>query len=351
MARTRHTTLDYAGSFRLLRKIASGGMATVYEAEQLGPAGFSKRVALKVIHPHYAAEREWVQLFIDEATLSADLMHTNIVQTHQLGEVNGSYYIAMEYIRGPTLRTLIERHRELGRPLPHSLAAHMVSRVCRALDFAHNFVAADGRCLDIVHRDVAPGNIMVTWDGHIKLADFGIHKALTSADPSADGKRLVGKKNYMSPEQGLALDVDDRSDIFSLGVVLWELLALEPLFDEEVTELAIDEIAVLPLPPMRERIPNIEPALEAILAGALDREPVRRPTAGAMGRALDAWCESQRPIANPDRLQEHLAALFPNTHRRPLAALDETDEATRFTNLRPGLRHQGKRLLARLLGR
>ncbi|HJU65097.1 MAG TPA: serine/threonine-protein kinase, partial [Gemmatimonadaceae bacterium] len=166
--------LEYSGAFRLRRKIAVGGMATVYEAEHLGPAGFSKRVALKVIHPRYARETQWLQLFIDEAKLSANLVHGNIVQIYQLGEVDGQYYIAMEYIQGPTLRNVIERHRELGQSIPTSIAAYIASRVCRALDFAHNFIAPDGQRLDIVHRDVSPGNVMAAWDGHIKLADFGI---------------------------------------------------------------------------------------------------------------------------------------------------------------------------------
>src|SRR5918992_2511984 len=193
--------LDYAGSFRLLRKVADGGMATVYEAEQLGPAGFAKRVALKVIHPRYASERHWLQLFIDEAKLSANLAHGNIVQIYQLGEVDGQYYMAMEYIQGPTLRAIIDRHAELHQPMPLPIAAYVASRVCRALDYAHNFVAPGGPRLDVVHPGVSPGNVMATWDGHIKLADFGIAKARTSADLAETKSLLMGKKHYMSPEQ------------------------------------------------------------------------------------------------------------------------------------------------------
>src|SRR5215218_9621259 len=224
--------LEFTGRFRLVRKIAEGGMATVYEAEQLGAEGFTKRVALKVIHPRYAKRAAFLRAFIDEAKLSANLMHGNIVQIFQLGEVGGDYFIAMEYIQGPTVRQLIDRHRELGRPLTAPLAAYIASRVCRALDFAHKFVAPNGQRLDIVHRDVSPGNILATWDGHIKLADFGIAKARPSADPSTDGIRM-GKKHYMSPEQLLGLEMDGRSDVFSLALVLYELLALEPLFRED----------------------------------------------------------------------------------------------------------------------
>ena len=332
--------LEYTGAFRLVRKIAQGGMATVYEAEHLGPAGFAKRVALKVIHPHYAKEKTWLQLFIDEAKLSANLVHGNIVQIYQLGEVEGQYYIAMEYIKGPTVRMMIERHRELNTPMPMSIAAYIASRVCRALDFAHNFVSPEGKRLDIVHRDVSPNNVMGTWDGHIKLADFGIAKARTSIDPMAKSPTLMmGKKHYMSPEQLLALDVDGRSDVFAVGVFLYELLSLEPLFYEDATELLIDEVTWRPLPNIRETVPGIPRVIEESLLAALDRDPARRPTAAAFGKALDKWCESQTVVATPDRLQEHLAKIFPDTY----APSTLSGEFTKFSNFKRGLRRFDRR--------
>ncbi|GAC1513974.1 MAG: hypothetical protein NVS1B4_00570 [Gemmatimonadaceae bacterium] len=309
--------LHYGSTFRLLRTVAEGGMATVYEAEQHGAAGFSKRIALKVIHPQYARRPEFLQLFVDEAKLSANLLHGNIVQIYQFGEVDGEYFIAMEFIKGPTVRALIDRHRELGRQVPPSIAAYIASRVCRALDFAHNFVDHKARRLDIVHRDVSPGNIMATWDGHIKLADFGIAKARTSIDPAATRPMLMGKKHYMSPEQILGLNVDGQSDVFAIGVVLYELIALEPLFHEEITELAIDEVAVHPVPPLRARVPDLDPELEHIVALALQKEPSRRPTAAATGHALDAWCASHGAVGTPDRLQAHLSEVFPTAYAPP----------------------------------
>ncbi len=322
--------LDYPGRFRLIRKIADGGMATVYEAEQLGPAGFTKRTALKVIHTEYAKQGEFLQLFVDEAKLSANLVHGNVVQIYQLGEVSGRYFIAMEYIQGPTLRSIIDTHRDMKAPMPPTLAAYVASRVCRALDFAHNFIDARGRRLDIVHRDVSPGNVMATWDGHIKLADFGIAKARTSVDPAESRPMMMGKKHYMSPEQMLGLAVDARSDVFSLGVVLFEMLALTPLFHEDVTALAIDEVAVEPIPNLRSMIPGLDPELEQILALALEKDPARRPTAAAMGRALDEWCLAQNEMGTPDRLQEHLQTLFPATYAPP----SRNSEATSFSMLR-----------------
>jgi serine/threonine protein kinase len=322
--------LQYDGTFRLVRKIAVGGMATVYEAEQLGPEGFAKRIALKVIHPQYAAQRQWLQLFVDEAKLSANLMHGNIVQIYQLGEVRGDFFIAMEFIQGPTLRAIVDRHWELGETMPPHLAAYIVSRVCRALDFAHNFAGPDQRRLDIVHRDVSPGNIMASWDGHIKLADFGIAKARTSADPAAGGPVLMGKKHYMSPEQILALPVDARSDMFSVGLVLYELLALEPLFREDITRLAIDEVAIHPTPDIRARIPGLDPELEQIIALSLAKDPPRRPTAAAMGQTLDRWCAACHQPGSPDVLQQHLARLFPTTFQSQLARAERTS----FSNLK-----------------
>ena len=344
--------LEYRGSFRLVRKIAEGGMATVYEAEQLGPAGFAKRIALKVIHPEYAKQREFLQLFIDEAKLSANLLHGNIVQIYQLGEENGDYFITMEFIRGPTLRMVIDRHRELGEAIPRPLAAYVCSRVCRALDFAHNFVAPDGQRLDIVHRDVSPGNIMATWDGHIKLTDFGIAKARTSVDPAATRPVLMGKKHYMSPEQILGLSVEAPSDIFTMGVILYELLCLEPLFHEDMTELAIDEVAIDPLPNVRSRLPDLDPELEQILALALDRNPDRRPTARAMGQALDRWCSALNRVGSPDRLEEHLARLFPKTFQpTTFQSPVRTPEHTSFSNLGSSLRRPNRGILAKIFGR
>jgi serine/threonine protein kinase len=343
--------LEYSGTFRLVRKIAAGGMATVYEAEQVGPAGFAKRIALKVIHPHFAERPEFLRLFIDEACLSANLLHGNIIQVYQLGEIGGDYYIAMEYIQGPTLRAMIDRHRELGEPIPPSLAAYIASRVSRALDFAHHAVDADGRRLDVVHRDVSPGNIMVTWDGHIKLGDFGIAKAATSVDPAGDGRILLGKKHYLSPEQALGREVRHPSDVFSLGIVLFELLALQPLFHEESTDRMIAEVAVEPLPAPSVLIPELDADLEQILLMMLARDPELRSTAAAAGQALDDWITASRRPASPDSLQRHLARIFPSTYRARTVGV-EAPSLTTFSNLD---RAKGRRTVAQrlrgLLGR
>jgi serine/threonine protein kinase len=310
-------TIEYSGQFRLLRRIASGGMATVYEAEQMGDRGFTKRVALKVIHQKYAAQPEWLQLFIDEAKLSANLVHGNIVQIYQFEEVGGEFYMAMEYIRGVTLRSLIDHHRAIGEQMPAPVAAYIVSRVCRALDYAHNFVDDSGNRLHIVHRDVSPGNVLLTWDGQVKLADFGIAKARTMRDPAEERRMTIGKKHYMSPQQIVGENVDWRTDIFSTGVVLFELLALQQLFREQETEAALDEVVIAPSPDLRRMLPDLDQSITGLLALAIAKDPMMRPNAAIFGMSLDEWCAKQKAPGSPERLQAHLAKQFPQSYRPP----------------------------------
>lgn len=303
--------------FHLIREVARGGMATVHEAEQVGPAGFTKRMALKIIHDRFGKHAEWRQLFIDEAKLSANLVHGNIVQIYQLGEHEGTLFIAMELIKGISLRTLINTHRARRLPMPPDVAAYCASRVCRALDFAHHFVDDDGNRLDIVHRDVSPGNVMLTWDGHVKLGDFGIAKARTMVDPAATRPVLLGKKHYMSPEQLMGLPVDPRSDVFSMGVVLFELFALRSLFTEDETMAAFDEVVLNPSPDLTFRLPDADPGIQDLIGDCIRKDPAERPNAATLGRALDAWCAQRGTPGSPERLQAHLAELFPQSYSPP----------------------------------
>ena len=188
---------------------------------------------------------------------------------------------------------------------------------------------------------------MITWDGHIKLADFGIAKARTSFDPASEQKMRMGKKHYMSPEQVLGSAVDGKSDVFSLGTVLYELLALAPLFREEETSLVVDEVAVQPLPNLRARIHELDKDLEEILLMSLQRSPAKRATAAQLAAALDSWTRAQNEVGSPDGLQVHLANLFPASYQ----PRTRVNEDTSFGNLREALKpRQSKSILEKLFG-
>jgi eukaryotic-like serine/threonine-protein kinase len=316
--------------FRLLREVARGGMATVYEAEQVGASGFTKRMAVKIIHERFARHPEWLQLFIDEAKLSANLVHGNIVQIYQLGETAARPFHRHGVHQGPHPPDA-DQHppRAAAAPAPRHRRLLRQPRLPRAR-LRPSLRGEDGNRLDIVHRDVSPGNVMLTWDGHVKLADFGIAKARTMADPRPRRPLLLGKKHYMSPEQLMGVSVDWRSDIFSMGVVLFELFALKSLFTEDETLAAIDEVVIGPTPDITSQLPGIDPAMRAHRRGAIQKEPgiVR---AAVLGRSLDAWCAARGTPGSPERLQAHLADLFPETYRPPTMTGDDVPSISLLT--------------------
>ena len=221
--------------YEIVRKIFEGGMGLVYEAEQHGAQDFVKRVAIKIIRPNFASQKMFIENFIGEAKLVADLIHTNIVQTYHLGEANGVYFISMELIRGANLEQFSQQMTDKRRKLPKELAVFITSRVARGLAYAHAKTDKDGRTLGIVHRDVSFKNIMIAFEGDVKLTDFGIAKArgfLTDQE----GEVVAGKADYMSPEQADFQVTDKRSDLFSAGVVLANLLLGRNIFKGENPE-------------------------------------------------------------------------------------------------------------------
>lgn len=213
-------------NYRIVRLIAKGGMGSVYEAMQLGADGFEKRVAIKTLLPALSHNRRFVDMFIGEAKLVADLVHENIVQIYQLGHSFHGYFIVMEYVHGLSLEEFIHFHAVTGERLPRELAVFITSRIARGLAYAHSRVDGDGGAKNIVHRDVCPNNVLITTEGLPKLGDFGIAKAANSAIPQND-RSLMGKLLYMSPEQAQRKLVDHRADIYALGMLLFELLALQ----------------------------------------------------------------------------------------------------------------------------
>jgi serine/threonine protein kinase len=305
----RPAARDAFGPYLLLERVARGGMAEVFRAKRTGIAGFEKIVAVKRILPHLSDNQEFVRMFVDEAKMVAGLTHPNIVQIFDLGKLETSYYIAMEYVHGRDLRSIQRRGEERGYRMPANLCAYLVSRVCAALDFAHRKKDDQGRPLRIVHRDVSPQNILISFDGEVKLTDFGIAKAAARASTTDKGA-LRGKLLFMSPEQAWGAAMDQRSDIFSLGVVFYEMLCGQKPFVGEEELGVLDMVRRCQLVPLRQVQPEIPSVLEAVVMKALEREPEQRfQTAGEMQREIDRILLERQPPGAAD-LAGYLGLLF-----------------------------------------
>lgn len=268
-------TIQNEFRYEIVRKLFEGGMGIVYEAEQLGANGFVKRVAIKVVRQNYADQKQFIDNFIGEAKLVADLIHTNIVQTYHLGETNGIFFIAMELIRGVNLEQFAEQLASRRRVLPRELAVFIASRFVRGLAYAHAKTDKDGRLLGIVHRDVSFKNIMIAFEGDVKLTDFGIAKARGFLVDN-EGEVVAGKADYMSPEQANFQITDKRSDLFSAGVVLSHLLLGRNLFKGANPEESRQNMIHMPIPDFTQLDSRIDGALEAILQKALARDISKR---------------------------------------------------------------------------
>ena len=261
--------------YEITRKIFEGGMGIVYEAEQHGSRAFVKRVAIKIIRPNFASQKMFIENFVGEAKLVADLIHTNIVQTYHLGEANGVAFIAMELIRGVNLEQFTLQLAEKRRVLPKELAVFITSRVARGLAYAHSKTDKNGKPLGIVHRDVSFKNILIAFEGDVKLTDFGIAKAkgfLTDQE----GEVVAGKPDYMSPEQADFQITDKRSDIFSAGVVLAHLLLGRNIFKGATAEESRNRILNQPIPDFRALDHRIDDRLNDILHHCLAHDANRR---------------------------------------------------------------------------
>jgi serine/threonine-protein kinase len=290
------------GPYELLRRLATGGMAEVYLARRAGPHGFQKTVAVKRILPQFARDPDFVAMFVDEARVCARLGHPNIVQVFDFGEEDGELYMAMEYVDGTTGARLVRAVAARGEDIPLDVCLYIALSILRALDYAHGARDEAGTPLFLVHRDVSPGNVLIDRSGAVKLTDFGIARA-AEIERRTDAGQLKGKLGYMSPEQVVGRELDARSDIFTLGIVLAEMLILRPLFGggKELDVLirirdadlsAIDRAAV--------RVPD---DVRAVLFRALSRDPVLRwPSAGAFADALEEIVRRQRLQVGPSRL-------------------------------------------------
>lgn len=282
-------TIQNEFRYDVVRKIFEGGMGIVYEAEQRGTRNFVKRVAIKVVRANYASQKTFIENFIGEAKLVADLIHTNIVQTYHLGEANGVFFIAMELIRGVNLEQFAHQLSDKRKPLPLELAVFIVSRVARGLAYAHAKTDKDGKPLGIVHRDVSFKNIMIAFEGDVKLTDFGIAKArgfLTDQE----GEVVAGKADYMSPEQADFQITDKRSDLFSAGVVLANLILGHNIFKGPTAEESRQRVLKQAIPDFRTLDSRVDDRLNSILQRCLTRDLSKRfPTADELMYELEYY--------------------------------------------------------------
>lgn len=258
------------GNYEVVRKLATGGMGEVYLAKQRGPVAFSRDVVLKKLHPSYTSDPQFVSMFLNEAQISANLTHPNIIHIYELFEHGEGYVIAMEYVRGGTVLSLLRACAAAGTAVPLGPAVRIAIAVCEALHYAYSTPDDQGHPRKVIHRDISPSNVLLGYDGHVKLADFGVAKAL---DMNATrGTSIKGKYGYLSPEQVRCQPLDQRSDIFALGIVLWEMTTGRALFKRDNEAGMVYALIEERIPTPSERISDYPPELEAIVMKALSRD-------------------------------------------------------------------------------
>jgi serine/threonine protein kinase len=292
------------GPYRLVHQIAVGGMAEIYLAKTRGIAGFEKYVALKMIHPNFSSDEQFIEMLIDEAKISVQLQHANIAQAFDLGRVDQVYYITMEYVDGADLYKILRRAAERGISMPVDVAAFIAKEMANGLDYAHRRRDLSGQALGIVHRDVSPQNVLISHAGEVKLVDFGIAKATMKARQTAVGV-IKGKYYYMSPEQAWGDRVDHRTDIFSTGVCLYEALTGRMMYQEEDLQKLLQVVRRAEIPPPTSRRRDIPPQLERIVMRALAKERDERyPSAGDMATDLERFLHVYSPVFTASKVAE-----------------------------------------------
>ncbi|MBN2493494.1 MAG: protein kinase [Deltaproteobacteria bacterium] len=307
------------GKYLLLQRLGGGGMAEVFKARLHGPEGFEKDLALKLILPQFSTEPEFVKMFIREATLAARLDHANIVRIHEFDRVGKRYYIAMELVEGRDLRKLMARSRELDRRLGLAECLVIAIEVAKGLAFAHGELRPGAE--PIVHRDISPHNILVSRAGEVKISDFGIAKLASAAGVTQTGM-IKGKVAYMSPEQARADAVDGRSDLFSLGCVLWEMLTGQRLFGGANDLVVLERLKSMAIPKASAYNPDVPPALDALLDRMLARElEVRLASASALLRDLGKVLHGLPAVDRTGLLVELVREMFGDTPRRTTAVM------------------------------
>jgi serine/threonine protein kinase len=305
------------GRYRIVRHLASGGMAELYIARQEAMGGFEKEIVVKILQPRYAENPRVVQMFLDEARLAAKLNHQSIVHVYDVAEDGGMKYIAMEYIRGETLTEIVRRGLAVGKYLPLEHAVHVVRQTAAGLAYAHAFREPDGHLVRIVHRDVSPTNILVTTEGQTKIVDFGIARAQDELRDEGGGR--PGKASYMSPEQVRGAGVDYRSDIFSLGIILYELALGQRLY-RGPADAVMKRIVEEPIAPPTALKRDFPPALELIVMRALEKRPEDRyQSAEEMRVDLEEFLADEGLRTGSRRMAAYMKEIFPHDGSTPTA--------------------------------
>ncbi|MEM9190368.1 MAG: protein kinase [Myxococcota bacterium] len=308
--------VETLGRYTLVSQIASGGMATVFLATAKGPGGFEKVFAVKRIHPHLAEQEDFVNMFLDEARIASRIHHSNCCQVFDFGQADGTYYIAMEYLLGEALAKIMKATRkreELFKTLRYPmLAVKVVADACEGLHAAHELKGRDGEYLNVVHRDISPQNLFVTYEGNVKVVDFGIASASDRVHQTSAGQ-VKGKFSYMAPEQSRGSAIDRRADVFALGVVLWELLTLRRLFRRETTVETLTAMLNEPIVPPSTVASYVPKALDTIVLKALARDPDDRyESAREFGRDLVRFAGRTGQPAGMADLADWMDTLFPD---------------------------------------
>jgi serine/threonine-protein kinase len=298
------------GRYELIANIGTGGMAEVHLARQRGPMGFEKLVVVKTVHGHLAAQRDFIEMLLEEARIAALVKHANVVDIYDLGVVDGAYFIAMEYLEGEPLLAIL-RAGKGGKRLDSLSTIRLIADCAEGLHAAHELHAMSGQPLSVVHHDVSPGNVMVLYSGEVKLVDFGVAKAENKVEQAGERVLMKGKMSYMAPEKLRGASGDRRSDVFSLGVVLWEAMTLRRLFradsDKEVARMIIESA----VPPPSTLDPTAPPEIDAIVAKAVAKDAEQRyPTAKAMAAALEEFLRKQGYSGKNDKIGEYMHATF-----------------------------------------
>jgi serine/threonine protein kinase len=325
------------GGFRLLREIACGGMATVYMAHKSGPAGFGQAAAVKVIHPHLARDREFVEMFLDEARIVSCINHPNVCRVLDFGKAEGTYYLAMEYVMGETWGDVLHalKQRPSASGMIPAILAQVLAQACEGLHAAHEARDAEGRALSIVHRDISPQNLIVGYDGSVRVLDFGIASAAERLHTTRNGT-IKGRFAYMAPEQMRGMPVDRRADLWSLGVVCWEGLAQKRLFKRDTEAETVLAVTQDPLPSLAEVGHPVPSPMAKVATQALSRNRDERyGTAREMGLELSRFASSSLVPVGMAEVSLWMSRLFAQRIDEKRASMREAARAAELDKAQP----------------